>query len=425
MGIRNGIWQGANRKDDRGAVAVVVALFLLIFIALLAFVVDLGRTYNVQSQLQNSADSAALAAAQNLTSTTTVGVCDPAAMTPDPVCAKAWEYAALNQSPKVDTTVTVSANRDEVKVDTRQPVDFVFGRIVGTSGTTANATATAAKVLAPGAEYGWYVGGTMTIQGGGTGLYIVGSTAYAKDLVWGGNDKKYIQWGLDSSTPGSTGANYYFKQDPPTSPSADNVLFPNSPWSETKIYETFQSSLPEYTAAEYASYSGLTDIIEGYRLGANLILTPKGNNPGKGECALDLGTLTSTAAKVYVYCQSGDAPNLLTISGTLPVGSPVKLIESFQDMQVSDNIGWNGTSCYANLILMAGRNLIWKGDSKTLCGTAYVPFGTFDSQGTGATIREGLVIAQNFNTGGNGGTFKVLPQGNPNTGLQTGIALIK
>ena len=55
------------RDNERGAIAVVVALFMLIFMVLLAFVVDFGRIYSTQAQLQNAADSAALAAARDLT----------------------------------------------------------------------------------------------------------------------------------------------------------------------------------------------------------------------------------------------------------------------------------------------------------------------------------------------------------------------
>jgi hypothetical protein len=47
--------------DDTGAVAVIVALLLVVFILFAALVVDLGYWYNVRRQLQAAADGAALA----------------------------------------------------------------------------------------------------------------------------------------------------------------------------------------------------------------------------------------------------------------------------------------------------------------------------------------------------------------------------
>jgi len=51
-------------RRRRGAVIVLVALFLVVIVAMLAFALDIGYTCRVQSELQNAADTAALAAAQ-------------------------------------------------------------------------------------------------------------------------------------------------------------------------------------------------------------------------------------------------------------------------------------------------------------------------------------------------------------------------
>jgi hypothetical protein len=52
-----------RRKNDRkGAIAVMAALFLVIMLAMVAFVVDLGYVMVAQSELQRAADSAAQAA---------------------------------------------------------------------------------------------------------------------------------------------------------------------------------------------------------------------------------------------------------------------------------------------------------------------------------------------------------------------------
>lgn len=51
----------ARPHDDRGAVAVIVAILMMVFILFAALTVDIGYWYNVRRQLQSSADAAALA----------------------------------------------------------------------------------------------------------------------------------------------------------------------------------------------------------------------------------------------------------------------------------------------------------------------------------------------------------------------------
>lgn len=53
-------------KNERGATAVLVALFMLPLIAITALAIDIGHLYVVRNELQNAADAGALAAAQRL-----------------------------------------------------------------------------------------------------------------------------------------------------------------------------------------------------------------------------------------------------------------------------------------------------------------------------------------------------------------------
>lgn len=55
------------RCDQSGAVAVLVAIALLAMVGITGLAIDLGKLYVVKSELQNSADACALAAAQELT----------------------------------------------------------------------------------------------------------------------------------------------------------------------------------------------------------------------------------------------------------------------------------------------------------------------------------------------------------------------
>ncbi|MGW4928692.1 pilus assembly protein TadG-related protein [Agromyces sp. NPDC004153] len=54
----------AHNREERGATAVTFALLLVPLLAILAFVVDIGLLYYEKAQLQNGADAAALAVAQ-------------------------------------------------------------------------------------------------------------------------------------------------------------------------------------------------------------------------------------------------------------------------------------------------------------------------------------------------------------------------
>lgn len=58
--------KGMPAKRQRGAVAIMFGLTLLVLFGFLALVFDLGRTYVVRTELQNAADAAALAGAKEL-----------------------------------------------------------------------------------------------------------------------------------------------------------------------------------------------------------------------------------------------------------------------------------------------------------------------------------------------------------------------
>jgi len=54
------------RRDETGAVAVITGLCLMVFMMLLALVLDIGHIMAVRSELQNAADASALAGAREL-----------------------------------------------------------------------------------------------------------------------------------------------------------------------------------------------------------------------------------------------------------------------------------------------------------------------------------------------------------------------
>lgn len=61
--------------NDRGAVAVIVALLMVVFLGFAAIAIDVGRLYVERRQLQNGADAAALAIAQDCAGLLTQAAC--------------------------------------------------------------------------------------------------------------------------------------------------------------------------------------------------------------------------------------------------------------------------------------------------------------------------------------------------------------
>jgi hypothetical protein len=65
-------WQGnLNIKKERGVVAILVTLSMVVLIGFVGLALDLGKLFVAKTELQNSADACALAAARELTSANT------------------------------------------------------------------------------------------------------------------------------------------------------------------------------------------------------------------------------------------------------------------------------------------------------------------------------------------------------------------
>lgn len=130
---------------ERGAVLVLVAGSLLVFLILTAFVVDIGRAYFAQRHLQAAADAAALAGAQEL---------------PDPgaAVAVAHDYDGDAGSKNARSNVTVTGTDittrcltsapgcdpvNAVVVEQTSDVPTYFARIIGVNSIPVTVTATA------------------------------------------------------------------------------------------------------------------------------------------------------------------------------------------------------------------------------------------------------------------------------------------
>jgi Flp pilus assembly protein TadG len=129
-------------EDERGAVIIMVALLMVVFLGMAALVVDVGAAYVERRQLQNGADAGALAVARSCA----LGACG--AMT-----TTALGLANANSedgTSAIDSVVVnATARTATVITSTRLPngttaVPFTFAPVLGVDSAHIDATAVAA-----------------------------------------------------------------------------------------------------------------------------------------------------------------------------------------------------------------------------------------------------------------------------------------
>ena len=138
------------RRDETGAVMILMAAFSVVFVGMAALVIDVGALHDEKRQLQNGADAAALGLARYI-----LGACPDAAT---PACAAALQGRAIDLAKAnvrddfttVDPPVADHAKK-QVTVSTRTLeadgggiLPFSFGQILtGVKGKAVKATAVA------------------------------------------------------------------------------------------------------------------------------------------------------------------------------------------------------------------------------------------------------------------------------------------
>jgi len=123
--------------EDRGAIAVLVGLLMVVLMGFAAISIDVGRLYVERRQLQNGADAAALAVACS------VG-------TPQQKATLATDLAAKNEAAGRAQATVVPQSNGRVTVDTRSlnaaggsDLPLSFAPVLGINSATVQASATA------------------------------------------------------------------------------------------------------------------------------------------------------------------------------------------------------------------------------------------------------------------------------------------
>ena len=135
--------------DERGAVAVLSAVFALVTVSIAALVVDIGGMHDERRQLQNGADAAALGLAQHIAKSCPEGTPPCAKSILDGIAADLANGNALdNAADIVVATPDYKERLVTVRTTTRTSggtiLPYQFGQaFAGESGKTLKATATA------------------------------------------------------------------------------------------------------------------------------------------------------------------------------------------------------------------------------------------------------------------------------------------
>jgi Flp pilus assembly protein TadG len=172
--------------DERGAIAVIFAIVLVVMLGIGGLVVDIGFASQKARQIQNSADAAALAAAQSLPSTTNaISTAQTYAQSNLPGGSFNWSGCTDSTRPSgwtyVATSPCVSFDPSFTYVRVRMPdqsYNTMFARALGINSVGASRTATARIVgagfgsIQPFALYTGFTAGLSCMKQGPSGHRI-------------------------------------------------------------------------------------------------------------------------------------------------------------------------------------------------------------------------------------------------------------
>jgi Flp pilus assembly protein TadG len=131
------------RREDLGATSIVVILMMTVLLVCAALVVDIGAIQARKAQLQDAADAAALAIAQECFEASGSSPLGCASAVASIATATAAEFAVANVNDREVSVESVEFTADTVRVTLASTQTGYFGRIVDVDSTDVVADATA------------------------------------------------------------------------------------------------------------------------------------------------------------------------------------------------------------------------------------------------------------------------------------------
>ena len=414
-------------RSERGAVAIVVALMMVVFLGFSSVIVDLGNARQLRRKAQAGADAAALAGTEQLLNSawtwpSVILQVEAYAQEDMGTPLSAWtgcsDPQALAYAPDVtDTDTCISSDSPTVPTEIRvqlpvRTVPTVFGGILGVSATYVAAAAKAAVndsvacalcVINPTSTALTGSGsGAINITGGGL---VVNSTSTQASTLSGHALATALGGAIGGpAAPGgfqTTGGASYSPapvEEPPVPDPFSTI--PECPAAGTSVCPT--TTYPDVTSNGTSVIQTLSPGIYGNisaTNGGSLVLNP-GTYIITGSFSLTgLGTLTATGVTLYFACSAyptpcspGESGASLTLNGNglLSLSPPTSGV--FQGLTVfydrnntaSSSITGNGGTIMGGSVYMASGAL------------------TVDGNGSVVSTLNSMIVANTVTVSGNG-----------------------
>ncbi len=129
--------------DERGAVAVIVGLAMVVLLGMLALTVDLGRAVGIRRDMVNASDAASLAAAQECAAGNGPGAATSAANQTAGLNDTAATPVTISIDPECASGDLLSSSLKKVTVTYSRVVDYFVAPVLGFDDVTIETTAAA------------------------------------------------------------------------------------------------------------------------------------------------------------------------------------------------------------------------------------------------------------------------------------------
>jgi len=450
-------------QDERGAVAVMLAIMLTVMLGICALVIDLGNARQQRREAQNSADAAALAAGETLEAgngtinwTAVVDQVKKYAQVNDGIATSAWngctDANALTYRPDTansntcisaersswpavsSSTVGDTSNRIRVKLPSTSVKTF-FGRVLGINSLTTGATASTKVVMSvqridiPEAIAGGPCAlcvlgsglalngqnGDVTITGGNV---IVNSTAGTAASL---NPNGHVTLTTSGGSIGGPGAPANFS----------GSGFSPSPTLQGAVIDPL-ANVPQCGDGSPGTTNYCPTTVQSNGSTKNAVLSPgiyssiSGShvmNPGiyviKGDVTLNGNDLlTGSGVMLYFACSQYPLPctNGQTGAGIKATGNGAMRVTGITQAQCDADSSHNLCQ-YIGMMLFADRKntatMTWRGNGtnengalNSSNGTIYLKAGTFDLRGNGYTLAS-QIVTNTFTMEGNPSTVTI------------------
>ena len=176
-------------KKEEGQAVVITALVMVVIMGFAALAVDIGSVAVNKAELQNAADAAALAGAQDL----------PAA---NSAIATAEDYGEINGAEITTATTPYNGDSTKIEVVCSKTVEYTFARILGFNETDVSVRAVAERTAmgGGGGAFGFtlFSGSTTnTLEIKGSSCFVGGSI-HANDSVHISGSSQYIMGSVEA-----------------------------------------------------------------------------------------------------------------------------------------------------------------------------------------------------------------------------------